>query len=134
VLAARAIRPERSGPDGCDFCGGRPWIGLRRAPAASEGAQRYLCCALCGGEQVVGRIRCAGCGEENPERLPGFTSDRHPAVRIEACATCRRYVKSFDLTVDARGIPEVDDLVSIAMDLWAADEGYARLEPGLAGV
>jgi FdhE protein len=54
-------------------------------------------------------------------------------VRIEACDSCRHYVKSIDLTVDGRAIPEVDDLASLSMDLWAAREGFARIEPGLAG-
>jgi FdhE protein len=47
--------------------------------------------------------------------------------------THRGYVKSIDLTVDAHAIPEVDDLDSISMDLWATSEGFARIEPGLAG-
>jgi formate dehydrogenase maturation protein FdhE len=42
-------------------------------------------------------------------------------------------VKSIDLTLDARAIPEVDDLVSLSLDLWAAREGFTRIEPGLAG-
>ena len=41
---------------------------------------------------------------------------------------------SIDLSLDARPIPEVDDLVSLALDLWAADQGYQRIEPGLAGI
>ena len=28
----------------------------------------------------------------------------------------------------------VDDLASLAMDLWAIDEGWTRLEPGWAGI
>jgi formate dehydrogenase maturation protein FdhE len=36
--------------------------------------------------------------------------------------------------VDARPIAEIDDLVSLSMDLWALDEGLTRIEPGLAGV
>ncbi len=67
-------------------------------------------------------------------KLPGFQSDVHKNVRIEACETCRRYVKSIDLTLDARPLPEVDDLVSLAMDLWAIEEGWTRLEPGWAGI
>jgi formate dehydrogenase maturation protein FdhE len=43
-------------------------------------------------------------------------------------------VKSIDLTQDARPLPEVDDLVSISMDLWAVEQGFERLEPGLAGL
>jgi FdhE protein len=99
-----------------------------------DGARRFLGCALCGGEWPVNRIRCAGCGEEDPRRLPSFSSEAHPTVRIEGCETCRRYLKSIDLTADARLIPEVDDLASLALDLWAAEQGFSRMEPGLAGL
>jgi formate dehydrogenase maturation protein FdhE len=43
-------------------------------------------------------------------------------------------VKSIDLSLDARPIPEVDDLVTLALDLWATDQGYQRIEAGLAGI
>jgi FdhE protein len=66
--------------------------------------------------------------------LPSFQDEKSPLARIEACDTCKRYLKSIDLSLDARPIPEVDDLVSLALDLWAADQGYQRIEPGLAGI
>ena len=53
---------------------------------------------------------------------------------MEACETCHRYVKSVDLTLDARAVPEVDELRSLSLDLWAIERGYVRLEPGLAGL
>jgi len=56
------------------------------------------------------------------------------SARIESCETCRAYVKSIDLSNDARPLPEVDDLVSISLDLWALEQGFERLEPGLAGL
>jgi FdhE protein len=135
VLADLRVAPDRRHrPGHCPFCGGPPWIAARRAQSEGDGARRVLGCALCGGEWPVGRIRCPCCEEEDPAKLPSFQSQTHPAVRIEACEACRRYVKSLDLTLDARAIPEVDDLVSLAMDLWASREGFTRLEPGLAGV
>lgn len=154
VLAALHIRPdELTAPpaegraESCPFCGGPPWIAARRGASdsdglasgrsgspPSDGAQRYLGCALCGGQWPVNRLYCPACSEQNPDKLPCFRSDRHPAARIEACETCRAYVKSLDLTEDGRLIPEVDDLVSLAMDLWATEEGFTRIEPGLAGV
>ena len=73
-------------------------------------------------------------GHESFYKLPGFRAEAHSAVRIEACETCRRYVKSIDLSADARPIPEVDDLVSLSLDLWAAEQGFTRIEPGLAGL
>jgi len=99
-----------------------------------EGARRLLACALCGGEWLFERIRCPSCFEEDPQELPHFQNDKHRNVRIEACETCHRYIKSIDLSEDARPIPEVDDLVSLAMDLWAVEQGYTRIEPGLAGL
>ena len=136
VLRAFDLAPVRqpAGAGACAFCGGLPWIAWRVSSGSSEGAQRFLGCALCGGEWSAGRVRCPSCAEEQPDKLASFQSERHPTVRIETCASCRAYVKSIDLTIDARAIPEVDDLLSLSMDLWAAEEGYARIEPGLAGI
>jgi FdhE protein len=53
---------------------------------------------------------------------------------VEACDGCRRYVKSVDLSLDGLAVPEVDELSSLALDVWAAEQEYTRLEPGLAGI
>jgi FdhE protein len=135
VLSGLKIAPRRAHRSGyCPFCGGPPWIGARRSDSGMDGARRVLGCALCGGEWQINRGRCPSCLEEDPYKLPTFQSDAHPSVRIEACDTCHRYLKSIDQTLDGRSIPEVDDLVSLAMDVWAVEAGYSRLEPGLAGV
>jgi formate dehydrogenase maturation protein FdhE len=132
VLRAKGKSPDRTHDSGlCPFCGGRPWIASRRPSA--EAALRMLGCSLCGGEWPFGRVLCPCCFEQDPARLPTFQTDRYPAARVEACETCHRYVKSIDLTLDARAIPEVDDLLSWSLDLWAAEEGFRRVEPGLAG-
>jgi len=136
LLRALDVSPARppTGAGACVFCAGLPWIAWRAASGSNEGAHRFIGCALCGGEWSVGRIRCPSCAEERPDKLASFQSERHPAVRIETCATCRSYIKSIDLTIDARAIPEVDDLLSLSMDLWASEQGYVRIEPGLAGI
>ncbi len=139
VLSALGVSPDpKANALGvtvtCPFCQGRPQIACRRPAPDSNGDTRFVACALCGGEWSIGRIRCPDCGEEDPAKLPIFQSETHANVRIEACETCRTYVKSIDLSLDARPIPVVDDLVSIAMDLWAVDRGYRRLEPGLAEI
>jgi len=121
----------------CVFCGGGAWISSRRippGPGTGEGALRVLHCALCAFSWQIGRIRCPACGEENPEKLPSFTAPQHTAVRVEACDSCKTYVKSVDLTLDARRVPEIDELVALSLDLWAVEQGYQRLEPGLAGL
>lgn len=139
TLAATGVAPEpaahpASGPGACAQCGGPAWIAWRRTGSGDEAAQRFLGCGICGSERTLGRIECAGCGEPTPDKLAVYQTERHPAVRIEACDTCQRYIKSIDLTVDGLAIPEVDDLCSLSMDLWATDQGYERIEPSLAGV
>jgi len=135
VLARLRLPPDRPRrPGRCPFCGGAPWIAARRPVPQTDGAQRTLECGLCSGEWPLARVHCAACPEEDPAKLPSYQTEAHPAVRIEACETCRRYVKSIDLGLDARAIPEVDDLVSLSVDLWALEQGFTRVEPGLAGV
>ena len=109
-------------------------ISARKPTGDSDSGLRMLRCALCALQWNVNRIHCPSCFEEDPYKLPQFRSDVHANVCIEACDTCRRYLKSLDLTQDARPIPEIDDLLSLSMDLWAIDEGYTRIEPGLAGI
>lgn len=135
VLRAKNVAPDRVHTRGhCPFCGGAAWISARKAPPDAESGLRMLGCSLCALDWNFNRIQCPSCFEEDPHKLPMFQTEAYPLVRIEACETCRRYVKSIDLTKDARPIPAVDDLVSLSMDLWAADEGFARIEPGLAGI
>jgi len=135
VLISCGVTPSRpAATGGCPACKGFPGIAWRATEAQSDGAQSFLGCALCGHEWPIGRIRCACCSEEDPSKLAAFQSDRHPTVRVETCVTCRAYVKSIDLTIDARAVPEVDELLSLSMDVWAADQGYVRFEPGLAGI
>ena len=57
-----------------------------------------------------------------------------PAISLDACESCRQYVKSIDLDLERGAIPEVDDLASLPMDLWAIQEGYGRIEPGWSGI
>jgi hypothetical protein len=135
VMRAHNRTPDRLHRQGhCPFCGGAPIVSSRRSMPDAEAGQRMLHCALCGLEWNVNRILCPSCFESDPDKLPVYGSDAHPNARIEACETCRRYVKSIDTTKDARQIAEIDDLASIALDLWAIDEGLTRIEPGLAGL
>jgi len=136
VAGGVAVEPAKGPPvyGACRSCGGPPWIAWRRSGSGDEAPQRLLGCGICGSERHLDRIACAGCGQAEPTKLAVFQTERHPAVRIEACDACLRYIKTIDLTVDARVVPEVDDLCSLSLDLWAAEQGYERLEPSLAGI
>jgi FdhE protein len=135
ALRALGTTPDRVHARGhCPFCGGAPIVACLRGGGESAGATRALVCGLCGLEWPIRRILCPACFESDPLKLPAFNATAHPNARIEACETCRRYSKCIDLSNDARAVPEVDDLVSLSLDLWAIDEGFERIEPGHAGV
>jgi FdhE protein len=57
-------------------------------------------------------------------------------VRIDGCDTCGGYVKTFDLREDASRevVPLVDDVASLALDVWATSRGLSRPVRSLAGV
>ncbi|MEO6708905.1 MAG: formate dehydrogenase accessory protein FdhE, partial [Planctomycetota bacterium] len=123
ALRENGVTPEREHLRGhCPSCGGSASVGCRRESEAGEGAQsRCLVCSSCGLEWPTNRILCPACFETDPHKLPSFTATSHPAARIEACETCRRYLKVLDLSLDARILPEIDDLTSLALDLWAVE-------------
>jgi FdhE protein len=113
----------------CPSCAGLPVLGVFREEG--HGAQRSLVCPLCLAERTFLRVVCPACGEQAFESLPVYTADQFGHVRIDACDACRRYLKTIDLTKDGLAVPIVDDLASVTMDLWAREQGYARLRPNL---
>jgi FdhE protein len=157
VVACRGPRDERH----CPSCGGPPqlsYFGLAGDDLA--GGPRYLLCARCHNSWSYARMTCAGCGEDSSQRLPIFSEegtasgergsvvrglpggDREPAadlrprfphMRIEACDRCKRYLVSIDLERDARAVPVVDEMAALPLDLYAVEQGFAKITPNLMG-
>ncbi len=125
-VAPQSIQPL------CPVCGEKPVTAVLRPEG--EGGKRYLLCSLCASEWEFRRMLCPHCGEEQQEKLPVFTADRFPHVRVEACDTCRVYLKSIDLTRNGLAVPVVDELASLPLDLWAAERGYTKLQVNVAGL
>jgi FdhE protein len=113
----------------CPVCCGRPLAGALREDG--QGARRLLVCARCLVEWPYLRIVCAECGEQQFDALPVYTADAFPHVRIEACDSCRSYLKAIDLTKDGLAVPVVDDIASVPLDLWARENGYRRVRANL---
>ena len=116
-------------PDPCPDCGGPPMVALLRE--AGHGARRSHVCGSCLRESPAPRPGCAACGEQKVEALRVHRTDDLDPARIDACNTCRVYVKTIDLTRDAQACPIADDAASVPLDLWAREQGYRRLRPNL---
>jgi formate dehydrogenase maturation protein FdhE len=126
----QALPPANfSTPHTCPFCGERPLAAVLRPEG--EGGKRYLLCSFCLTEWEFRRMLCPNCGEENHEKLPVYTTKEFPHIRVEACDSCRHYLKAIDLTVDGLAVPEVDEIAAIALDLWAVGKGYTKIAGNL---
>lgn len=115
----------------CPLCGSRPLMGVLRVEGDS--GKRFLLCSFCSQEWEFRRIHCPTCGEEAEGKLPVYVAEQLPHIRVEACDTCKFYLRTVDLTKDGHAIPLVDDLAAIPLTLWAHEHGYSRLQPNLLG-
>jgi FdhE protein len=77
---------------------------------------------------------CPGCGEDRNDALCVYTSPHFEYVRVDACETCKTYVKTVDLTKNGLAIPVVDEIASLPLTLWAEENGYSKLQPNLMAV
>ena len=140
--AARATIPTPGRDDwtgsACPACGGPAQLSVIAEESGEfmGGSPRSLVCGHCAGWWTFPRALCAWCGEADPNRLPTFVPDGRRAVRIDGCETCGHYVKTFDLREPgaAELVPLVDDVATVALDLWAHDQGLARPLVSFAGV
>jgi FdhE protein len=116
----------------CAFCHCKPLVGVLRPEG--DGAKRSLICSLCLSEWKYGRIRCPACGEDAVEKVAIYTASQFPHVRVEACDTCRRYIKTVDLTKNGLAVPIVDELATLPLNLWAQEHDYVKLQANLLGI
>jgi FdhE protein len=119
-------------PPRCPLCSGRPQVGVLRQQG--DGGKRSLICALCATEWDFRRLVCPACGEESVDKLPVYVAEELAYVRVEACDTCRHYIKTIDLTKNGRAVPVVDELAAIPLSLWAEENRYAKLQVNLLGI
>jgi formate dehydrogenase accessory protein FdhE len=128
----RAAPPALVTRSTCPLCNSAPLLGVLRREG--DGGKRHLLCSFCLHEWEFRRILCPACGEETESKLPVYVAEQFPHVRVEACDTCKFYIRSIDLTKDGNAIPIVDDLTAVPLTLWASEHNYSRLHPNLLGI
>jgi len=131
IAGRTAVPPVSATPRVCPLCRGRALFGVLRVEG--DGGKRCMVCSFCGYEWEFRRILCPTCGEEEEKKLPVYVAEQFPHIRVEACETCKFFVRTIDLTKDGHAVPVVDDLGAIPLTLWAHEHGYSRLQPNLFG-
>jgi formate dehydrogenase accessory protein FdhE len=123
---------QQDSPSACPFCFEKPVVGVLRPEG--DGGKRSLICSMCSYEWQCNRIVCAACGEQNVEKLAVYSTEQFPHVRIDACDTCRYYIKTIDLTKTGRAIPIVDEIATLPLSLWASGRNYQKVQTNLLGL
>lgn len=113
----------------CPLCSARPQAAVLRPEG--DGAKRSLICSFCLLEWNFRRVVCPACGEQDKDKLPRYSAPDFPHLRIEACDSCKLYLKSVDLSVNGLAIPIVDEIAAAPLDLWAGERGYRKIESNL---
>ncbi len=147
----------------CPQCGGLPQLSVF-TPSGEDlvAPRRYLECSRCAARWSFPRMVCAACGEQDSARQPIYAEEgtaeveatgsvvrgtgggaggsaragaaRFPHLSIHACRTCSRYLLNVDLTRDGRAVPVVDEMAAMPLDLYAREQGLAKVIPNLMGL
>lgn len=106
----------------CPVCGARPAM----AELVGEEGRRRLFCSTCSYTWPFQRLQCPSCGCDDSDQLSYFTAGEG-ATRVDTCRACSRYIKTRDARKGGGEVPlEVEDLLTIHLDLLAAREGFER--------
>lgn len=118
------LDPSPSGEQGyCPVCGSSPAI----AWLEDEG-RRYLFCSFCWHKWPLNRVLCPFCGSRNPEGLFYLYSEEEKEYRVDACQSCRKYIKTVDSRVLNRcAYPALEQVASLHLDLKASEAGYTAV-------
>lgn len=138
LLAVRQVplrgRAKENVVSACPICGAPPQLSILHADLAGDGGGRVLQCALCASTWTLRRVLCANCGEEDERQLGYYMASGIDHLRVDVCETCRHYLKAVDLTRLGIAVPVVDEVAGAALDLWAVERGYTKIEPNLVGI
>jgi len=137
VVTSVTLADSREPPDWtqnfCFACGGMLQVAVLRDLPDAVG-RRSLMCSMCATEWRFQRLTCLHCGEIDADKLPVHTAESIAHVRVDACTTCSRYIKTVDLRKEGNAVPLVDELAAVELDIWAQERGLTKLRANVLGL
>jgi FdhE protein len=130
IASERKVAPGFGGSV-CPLCSGKPQLAVLRPEG--DGGKRSLICCFCITEWEFRRVLCPICGEADYQKLPRYSADGIPAIRVEACESCGYYLKSVDMTTEGLAEPVVDEIATLSLDLWAREHSYQKISRNIMG-
>jgi FdhE protein len=133
IAGASSSQPTDWTQNFCFACGGSPQLAVIRDLPDAVGS-RTLVCSMCATEWRFRRLTCPHCGEIEADKLPVHTAESLTHVRVDACSTCSRYIKTVDLRKRGDAVPLVDELAAVELDIWAQEQGLTKLRVNVLGL
>ena len=135
VEALSLLAPADGAPRSpcCPRCGWPPQVSRLADEPDTQGI-RHLICSFCAAPWTFPRSSCPACEASGEDGLDLHVDEELSQVRVEACRTCRRYLKSVDLRIVGVAEPLVEDLATPELDLWAVEQGLEKITPNLLGL
>jgi FdhE protein len=119
-LAAYRKSPENWQKGYCPICGNYPALAI-----LDEEGRRQVVCSFCGHRWRISRVFCPFCETTDGSRLHYFYSEEEKDLRVDACDSCRKYLKTVDSRQAARTIyPPLEQVASLHLDINARRKGY----------
>jgi FdhE protein len=114
----------------CPICGAPPHFSL------IEGDENRLMvsCSRCFFIWDHLRVTCPFCGEQDQQKLRYFEAEDDPIHRVYVCDTCKHYIKNADKREKPDVLPQLEDLITLKLDIIARREGYVRDTVDLVGL
>lgn len=114
----------------CPVCGSAPRI----SELKGEGARSFLC-SFCGFQWPSERLKCPYCDNTDHKTLQYIYEEGQEAYRVDVCENCKQYIK----TVDSRKLNytpdlQLEDIITIHLDILASDHGYKTPVPSPFGL
>ena len=105
----------------CPFCGNQP----QYSRFHKEDGRRLLFCPLCRSQWRFLRMVCPFCNNSDHSKLRQFDIEKDAAHRADVCDNCQRYIKTTNERASGKeSIPQVENVVTIALDYLAEKEGF----------
>jgi FdhE protein len=110
----------------CPLCGSAPQMAQLR----DEGGKRYLQCSFCSCQWRWERIACPSCNNRDLNSLHYIYAEEEEAYRVDLCDQCKGYIKTVDSRkLDYEPYLDLEDIVTIHLDILAVEKGYRRAAP-----
>ena len=104
----------------CPICGSVPGFSL-----FEDEGQRFLFCGFCWHRWAAQRIYCPFCENKDSSTLHYYFSEEEKNYRIDACDSCKTYIKAVDKrNLDRLIYPPLEFIATLHLDIKAQEKGF----------